>query len=708
MKSITLCGMLSIACSSFAQITITESGLAKNVGRHFQILEDSLNTMDVAKAMASEDYISSSSDVPNMQLSGSSFWLRIPVTNNSGKSQLCIDLRQPNLDEVEFYEPTQNGYNVTKTGDHQPIAERAYKHQNYVFPIELETGSSKTYFLKVKSSDQIQLPLSIGTESELSIEHNNRDILFGIFAGIMLALILYNLFIWIKTREWIYGLYILYLAIIFATQTNVLGFSYRFLWPHNPWLERHAVILLISLSGIVGIIFIRYYLKADTYVKWSKYVFYSAIAVYATAAIISNFNLSNLPFKMVEINGSLIAIAIVVIAILCWRRGSLQAANMLLAWATFLAGLFIFVMKDFGVLPYNEFTVHTMTIGSALEGILLSFGLADKINQLKKEKEEAQLREVEMMKNNEAMLTRKVQERTHELEDAKDELQRNYDHLRLTQRQLVESEKMSGLGQMTAGIAHELNNPINFVSSNITPLNRDVEQVIAFMKEFEQLPEDVSAEQLAQLKKKYHDADMPYVKQEIDMLMKGIHEGARRTAEIVKGLRIFARADRDALVKANINECMDATLIVMKSALKEEVTLEKELDTTLPMLDCFPGKLNQAFVNIISNAVHATRAEGRTKADRHVRVKTWADDKNLYVSVKDNGKGMSEEVRLRMFEPFYTTKGVGEGTGLGLSITLGILEEHNGQVHVNTSPHTGTEIIIEIPRNLSQLRAQAA
>ena len=304
-------------------------------------------------------------------------------------------------------------------------------------------------------------------------------------------------------------------------------------------------------------------------------------------------------------------------------------------------------------------------------------------------------------------LQKQVAEQTAEVVKQRDQAITNLNELRLTQRQLLESEKLSALGQMTAGIAHELNNPINFVSSNIAPLNRDVDEVLKFMTEFEQLP-DNDPGSIAELKKRYHAADMPYVKQEIDMLMKGIHEGARRTADIVKGMRIFARADRDALVRANINECMEATLIVMKSALKEEVTLHRELDPSLPEVECFPGKLNQVFVNILGNAVHATRMGNRTREERHIWVRTWATDDTLYISIRDNGKGMDEEVKSKIFDPFYTTKGVGEGTGLGLSISLGILEEHKGNVIVNSKTGEGTEFLIEIPRNLKQIRAMAA
>jgi two-component system, NtrC family, sensor kinase len=697
-----------LSASAQSIIVSDEKSLVENFGKQVQIYEDKTNSLEMSSVAQSASFDSCLNSVPNFHVSKSTFWVKFNVINLSTQDFLVLDVAQPALDEVSLISFKEGIMTEQYLSDKSIVDSRWLHNQNYCFKLDLKPGETGCFYLKIKSGDQIQIPTRIGTLQSIVNLHSQKDLWFGIYCGVFISIILMNLFVYFRTKERNYLEYIAYIFVLLLTQCNFQGYTLRYLWPKYPGMERFSVFIFSALVGIVGIRFISKYIDAKTKLAVSKYVFGTCMALYILVIFFALINQHQVAYQILQPAASLAALSVLIVTSIIYYRGSQTAGNVLLAWGVFLIGIVIFVLKDFEIVPFNTFTYNVMTIGSALEGILLSFGLADRINTLKKEKEQAQERELEALKANEQKLEQKVIERTSELEMAKNEVQRNYDHLRITQRQLVEAEKLSGLGQMTAGIAHELNNPINFVSSNIAPLNRDVDEVIKFMNEFEKLPEHTTQEQLDDLKAKYKDADMPYVKQEIDQLMKGISEGARRTAEIVKGLRIFARADRDALVKSNINECMDATLVVMKSTYKDDITLVKDLDPAIPELECFPGKLNQVFANLIGNAVHATRAMGRPKEQQFIWIKTWADNDNLYVSIKDNGKGMTDEVKAKIFEPFYTTKGVGEGTGLGLSISHGIIEEHKGTVSVNTKINEGTEFIIAIPRNLAQIRNLAA
>ncbi len=704
-KLLTFLLVSLLSLTSFSQaIQISDLSTIVSPGKQIRFIKDETNAMDVASIANSNQWQNCTKDVPSFLLSKSSYWLEIKIQNLTDRENLVFEVAHSGLDRVELYQPISGGFTASVLTDSTKISTRAIQNQNYSFWIDLQKNEIKTYYLKVENGDPIHVPIHIGSMESIRAAHTQKDVWFGIFSGILAAMLLANLFIFIRTKERSYLIYVVYIGIVYLTQANFQGYTLRWFLMDAPFLERYATFVLSAAVGISAMFFMFRFLDIKN--KYTQARIF--VSVYLAAVLLAALGFFQLSFLIIEVNAAALATWMLITAVKLLNQGNRQALNFLVAWVVFLIGVCVFVLKDFGILPYNSFTFNVMTIGSAVETVLLSFALADRINILKKEKEAAQLRELEALKINEQVLEQKVHDRTLQLEEAKNEVQKNYDYLRITQRQLVESEKLSGLGQMTAGIAHELNNPINFVSSNIAPLNRDVDQVLLFMHEFEKLPADASKDEITELKAKYHAADMPYVKSEIDMLMKGIHEGARRTAEIVKGLRIFARADRDTLVKANINECMEATLVVMKSSFKDEVTLTVDLDPNLPELDCYPGKLNQVFVNIIGNAVHATRMDGRDKKDRQIDVKTWADENHLFVSVKDNGKGMDEETKERIFEPFYTTKGVGEGTGLGLSITLGILEEHKGNVYVNTEQNKGTEFLIEIPRNLSQLRAMAA
>jgi signal transduction histidine kinase len=195
--------------------------------------------------------------------------------------------------------------------------------------------------------------------------------------------------------------------------------------------------------------------------------------------------------------------------------------------------------------------------------------------------------------------------------------------------------------------------------------------------------------------------DIPYLRTEIAQLLGGIEEGARRTAEIVKGLRVFSRMDRDSLVSSSVNDCILSTLVVMKSITKGEVMVERELAANMPEIMSFPGKLNQVFMNIVSNAIAATKQDGRPLEERKIWIRSSVLEKSIVVEIEDNGVGIPDDVRAKIFDPFFTTKGVGEGTGLGLSIVKGIIDEHQGEIRVTSEVGKGSKFTINLPRFLA-------
>jgi signal transduction histidine kinase len=324
--------------------------------------------------------------------------------------------------------------------------------------------------------------------------------------------------------------------------------------------------------------------------------------------------------------------------------------------------------------------------------------LADRINVFKAEKEKSQEETVIALKENEriireqnVMLELKVEERTHELNES-------LENVKQAQSQLVEAEKMASLGQLTAGIAHEINNPINFVTSNINPLKRDVEMILDVMTTIESVSQSDASD--VEKRKKIADykeeIDFDYLVVEIRHLIKGIHEGASRTAEIVKGLKIFSRLDEDDLKKTDINEGIESTLIIVNNLLNGYVKVITEYGG-LPLVECYAGKLNQVFLNIISNAIYAVNKKFGDNQGGEIKISTINDGENVVITIADNGIGMTEEARKKIFEPFYTTKEVGEGTGLGMSIAYNTIKKHNGQILLNSVLGEGTQFILKIP-----------
>jgi two-component system, NtrC family, sensor kinase len=284
-----------------------------------------------------------------------------------------------------------------------------------------------------------------------------------------------------------------------------------------------------------------------------------------------------------------------------------------------------------------------------------------------------------------------INEQKEEIAQQRDTLEKTYHNLVNTQAQLVQSEKMASLGQLTAGVAHEINNPINFVSAGIDSLRTNFTDITEVLSGYLALkPEADNKQQLLIIQKLQKDLEIEELVSDSEQLFQSIKNGATRTKEIVKSLRNFTRLDESSLKDADLQEGLDSTLAILNHQIKNRITVTRQYGNLRPVA-CYPGPLNQVFMNILSNAVQAIKGEGT------IAVTTRVEDSFAIVSIKDSGPGMTEEVKKHIFEPFFTTKDVGEGTGLGLSISYGIVEKHQGKIEVNSKVGEGTEFIIRLP-----------
>lgn len=266
--------------------------------------------------------------------------------------------------------------------------------------------------------------------------------------------------------------------------------------------------------------------------------------------------------------------------------------------------------------------------------------------------------------------------------------------LHLAQAQLLQADKMASLGQLTAGLAHEINNPVNYIYTGIGGLEKNLAALMEVVKEYDSIKkmEDFPArsKHIQELKE---DMDYDEVLEDISELMLGIREGAVRTEEIVRSLQHFSRTDRDVFTKSNIHEGVDSTLFILKNALQDNVQIDKNYAPNLTEIECYPGQLNQVFMNIISNAIHAIgNKEGC------IEIQTQNTDQGIQIKIKDNGPGIPIAIQKRIFDPFFTTKEVGRGTGLGLSISYGIIKKHGGNIRMESEEGKGTCFEINLPK----------
>jgi two-component system, NtrC family, sensor kinase len=265
------------------------------------------------------------------------------------------------------------------------------------------------------------------------------------------------------------------------------------------------------------------------------------------------------------------------------------------------------------------------------------------------------------------------------------------EELKMTQSQLLQQEKMASIGQLAAGVAHEINNPIGFIKSNLGCLGKYGTKLAAYFAACEPLLASAPAElqeQFAQLSKKFSIA---LILEDLPELMKESNEGTERVRKIVQELKNFSRVDRAEFETADINAGLETTLSIVWNELKYKATIEKDYGE-LPPVWCNMGQLNQVFVNLLVNASQAIEQQGT------ISVSTRAADDSVTISIRDSGCGMAPETASRIFEPFFTTKDVGKGTGLGLSIVYDIIvNKHQGFIDVSSTPGTGTTFTITLP-----------
>jgi signal transduction histidine kinase len=273
--------------------------------------------------------------------------------------------------------------------------------------------------------------------------------------------------------------------------------------------------------------------------------------------------------------------------------------------------------------------------------------------------------------------------------------------LKDSQAQVLQSEKMASVGQLAAGVAHEINNPTGFVSSNLKTLAEYQEDIAGIITEYRGLFNLLRQEEQEKLWSKLptlirkiteleDELDIDFILNDVPDLIRESHEGAERIKKIVMDLKDFAHPGEDTMQTADINHCIESTLNVIWNELKYKAEVIRDFDA-LPMVVCFPQQLNQVFMNILVNAAQAMEEKGE------ILISTRGVNGNAEIAIRDNGPGIPEENLSQIFDPFFTTKDVGKGTGLGLNIVYNIVKKHDGSIDVKSRVGEGTTFTIRIP-----------
>ncbi|MCV6590713.1 MAG: ATP-binding protein [Marinobacterium sp.] len=327
------------------------------------------------------------------------------------------------------------------------------------------------------------------------------------------------------------------------------------------------------------------------------------------------------------------------------------------------------------------------------------------IERLKQARRTRDQFETELQELNQSLEAR-VERRTAALLKSNAELKTANRQIQETQAQLLQSEKMASLGQMAAGVAHEINNPVGFVMSNINSLQSYIASYQALYQRLQSLrtlpvDSEVRRQQETELQQFMAQEDFEFINEDSHELIVDTLEGCRRIRDIVQGLKEFSHIDQTEMQLTDLNQCLETTLKIVNNELKYRCDIRKDMQP-LPEVLCNPGQLNQVFMNLLVNAGHAVEDGGV------VGIRTRAVTEGVEIRIFDNGCGIAPEHLDKLFDPFFTTKPVGEGTGLGLAISYGIIEDHQGNIEVKSRQGVGTSFIIRLPVSSSTASSTTA
>ena len=272
--------------------------------------------------------------------------------------------------------------------------------------------------------------------------------------------------------------------------------------------------------------------------------------------------------------------------------------------------------------------------------------------------------------------------------------------LKESQAQLLQSEKMASLGQMVAGVAHELNTPLGYVKNNVQLLRELSEPLFGLAAAQARLGQCLNdpdcdeaslAQALQAAEQARQQAAPELLAEDLQQLYGDTLYGLEQIAELVVGLKDFARLDRAMSEEVDLNDCIRSALLIARNHIKDKFEVVQQLGE-MPRIACAPSQINQVLLNLLTNAAQAIEGVGR------IQIRSWVDAQGVHVSLQDNGRGMPPEVLAKIFDPFFTTKPVGQGTGLGLSISFKIIQDHGGLIRVASEPGRGTRFLIRLPR----------
>lgn len=695
--TLLLLALLPASQAMATPVVVGAGEFRQNLGRHLAFYVDTSRqlTLDDIRELPAEAFTPSQHDIPNLSFTPYHVWVRLQVEWRAPDREGYILWQQYALtDHFTFYRPDADGqYTASRTGDQYPFAQRELPTRAFGFPLTPRPGHTDTYFMELHGAGTINIDLQLTSLNTGLADTETRHLILGLYYGGLVALLLYNLILFFTLREKIYLYYTLYGLGLGVAFFDVNGMAFRYFWPdYTPMNTGFLVFVFLSLHAQAQ--FTRHFLSLDREWRWMDRAFrvFLGLNLLAMAAVFLVEDRYLYPAS--QRLAFIIAMLCLVSGIWLWWRGYKPARYFTLASGFYVAGILIYVMQNFGVIPTSLLSNYAVQIGSSFELVLFSFALADRINHMKDERSSLEAATRKELQELNQTLEFKVHERTQDLLKSLRAVNDKHEALVATQQQLVQAEKMSSLGGLVAGVAHEINNPANFTRLAAENLERDILRLKGFLHGLADDSSDSAL--LAEL-----DRYFSRLSEQLGL----VHDGTRRLSLIVQDLRSFSRVDEAETQVAAPDEGLAATLNLIRAQYADQITLSLQQDHPGAKGACHPAALNQVFMNLAVNACQAILERSRSGHDGlplgtlkvHTSLRELPDGRWWQAEFHDDGIGMEPVTQDRIFEPFFTTKDVGAGTGLGLSVSYGIVRRHNGEITVTSVRGQGSCFTVRIP-----------